>query len=402
MWNVGTMTLFFRVFLVLTILSTLLPAQVTSAQLTNIRLEIESFRESDGTEVSFNVIPESPEIVPFVDTTLWVGHDAGDYTVFIDEGGIRANEERGRFIYPFYVKKKASSGAIDDTEIALFNVWISSTFKDTQGKKLIFHVWEQGQSDKKTGEIDVLPLHAYNYPGDRETQDMPVQTIDLFSTSKISLTWKNSSKLPLEISEVTYDDSEYHAEYWQQFEPSIRLNLPKLQPEQEKPVKIATLTMRLNPFEILTLPKMWIPSTDEAPHETIDIMVTMRNGLKGRERIGIIPVKVRFVPFWGLFAVAGIGALLGSVIAVFYLRTQKWTWMFVGTIMGIVVEGLGWASKGEVGIGGLNMNAKQLLPAILIGFFVGLTGFKIFPPLKGLLERTTGRQQPVQQEVTAD
>jgi len=110
-----------------------------------------------------------------------------------------------------------------------------------------------------------------------------------------------------------------------------------------------------------------------------------------------IPVPIRFKPsFWSLLLAVVVGSLLGAVFArLVSTQATKWYKAFsVAVIAALIVEVVGMllvSAKSEFRLFNIDLDPYQLSPALVVGAFVGVYGFRKTDDLLSLLKKKGGQ-----------
>lgn len=121
------------------------------------------------------------------------------------------------------------------------------------------------------------------------------------------------------------------------------------------------------------------PGSEEDEALTLLVPYRTRGGI---DRTLVVPVTVRFKPsIWSLIFIVMFGGVIGSMVPplVWKRRRKAALWFkaaLVAALLAFIVEIAGISLQTELKVRGHTLDPYQLLPAFLIGLFVGAFGFK--------------------------
>jgi len=300
----------------------------------------------------------------------------------------------GYFVYEFYVQAKSSQQPGGQGCSVRVQGLPSGTFVDQMGD-VAFRVDDDGRLEDGTIRI---PL--YNTVSTKQILDRQVPSLAEVSLSgESSIEIGISNTLP-DLQVGLYKDIAVHSErpdLWQD-PPQAVLQLPRPGPALLQPgQKLATgILLTLNPKPWRALGTSMFPLASEKPHATLTLHLNYDTpgGIPGTLEI---PVPIRFRPsFWSLLFAVVVGSLLGAVFArLVSTQATKWYKAFsVAVIAALLVEVVGMllvSAKSEFRLFNIDLDPYQLSPALVVGAFVGVYGFRKTDDLLSLLKKKGGQ-----------
>jgi hypothetical protein len=332
----------------------------------------------EGGEIRFNTIDPCPS------NQLPPGHDfqavpTTSYKVFADLSDIKWSRH-GFFRYSIYVlPKRAGEG-----EPACFTVNGDpiGTFP-TQDVVVEFIVRD---GEKEERERISLPVSGPDATGGLvfPSRTEPAE-IELPGATEIPLPLQNMlSKWPISVKGV---QQPHPTKIWSSAGLDFKESF-EIEPGRKRDMMLV-----LKPNSAQALTKLFFSKTGRTAHETVLATLDYSTpwGVPGSLAIEI---PVRFVP-WPplLFLAIALGTLLGSVIPILTGQRRRAHWLraFVASLLiAIVVELLAMvlvSFDSEFRLLGVELDPFQLLPAMLIGVFMGLLGFRSLDILMKFLSK---------------
>lgn len=303
------------------------------------------------------------------------------FRIYVDLESVSFDDIYRFYRYRFYVKPHSQAVNSPGT---LFMVRAQPT-GDFQDIVHLVKVHVTRGNERDEGEVK-LPLHSFSSASFVEISKQ-AKPFDVHLASPTTLTIDLTNlldDLPVQVIGEPEARSEHH-EYWKS-QPVLTL-LAHGQEKLEIPSKgtVQALEMKVEPNPFRALTASLYPLQSGAPHEKVTLTVKHRSGLGGRERTLQVPVNLRFVPsFWGFLIAVAIGSFLGSWVPVLIPQAsteiKSWPKAFLAAlVLGLAAEGLGMllvTGGSKFVLLGFELDPFQVLPAVLIGLLVGISGFK--------------------------
>jgi hypothetical protein len=236
-----------------------------------------------------------------------------------------------------------------------------------------------------------LPIFSLESPGYLETPDLTEpEEIELPGEKEIRLRIKNRlEKLPVSVTGIRQPSP---ASVWKK----VRILVKDSEDFREFEVAAAAevddvLILKAVPDSTMALTRALFPRSGKSEHERVTAYLEYRTPW-GIPKSLEIKVPVRFVP-WPpmLFLAVGIGALLGSFVPVLTNQSRRSRWLrafaasLLTAVLAELIAILLVQHDSEFRLLGFVLDPFQLLPATLIGFFMGLLGFKSLEALKRVI-----------------
>jgi hypothetical protein len=340
-----------------------------------------------GGEVRFNTIVASPaDKLPEPDQVVSTPH----YKVYADLDGI-TYRPHGFFSYTIYVIPKP--GVEGNPTRFTVNGEPVGTFP-VQKAVVEFVISEGGNEEKNWISLPVSGTDATGYlvtPSWTEPED-----VELPGETEIPLLLQNA--LPEWPVSVVGVQQPSRKKVWSK----VRLSFMDSEENEFKEFDILPgrpvndrVVLRLKPNSAQALTQLFFSRAGGSVHEKVVATLDYRApwGVPGSLAIEI---PVRFVP-WPplLFLAVAVGTLLGSVIPILtgQRRRSRWPRAFTASLLiAIVMELLAivlQSHDSQFRLLGVELDPFQLLPAMLIGIFMGLLGFRSLDILKKILDGKT-------------
>lgn len=300
-----------------------------------------------------------------------------DYDLYVDLTSVQDNYYY--YTYDFYIRR--SSAQPNQTEYFHVQAVPHGDFAPTK-QKVQFRVVDQNGDHGGSAELPIFSFFSESSPLDC-TFEQSILSVDLSGGTDVSLKCTNALKdLPivLDSAKVEYKDKKY----WQGEGQNLEVNGPNepLQPGESTHFPHVTLRPKL--WQVLT--SSIIPRQKPDPSHAVDIVYSYR--VPPAERSFVLPavdIPVRFFPgIWSLLLAVACGSQIGSAIVMLLSsdsahKGKKWKAFVVAFLLSASAEiiGLILVNQGsKFVLLGLDLDPRQLLPAVFIGVLVGLYGFR--------------------------
>ncbi len=343
-----------------------------------------------GGEMVFEMQTAGPSSIKAEDlTTMRLATTARRrFSVYLDTSAIKL-QNAGFFTYFFYVQGR-QAGPLWEFRVQA----IPTGFFTDQEAALEFEVVDGAEADQGSLKVPIHSFSSDDYLRAESSED--VVSVGLTGETTIHINFRNSADLPIVLDkepEITVDTPAR----WMNYRVVIR--------ETEIPghAQRRAMDVTLQPKASAALTASMLPVRSGQPHETLNVKLSYVTQHGGMKRSLPVTLRVRFIPtFWGLALAVLIGTASG-ILALRLLTTPTAGMRFLPTsfavlVVAILTEAVGLilvSNNSKFVLLGYDLDPYQLLPAAIIGAFVGLAGFNSAEQLRQWFENRL-RPQPHQ------
>lgn len=363
--------------------------------LANIDLKIDPVKFGGGTsEVRFH--SQGCDIgVPLPENAVdrLMQKSTEHYIVFVDLSDIHSPESTDYTVYKFYVQSKPGASGHAVTCLFLVQAQPTGSFKD----QIVEVHFQVGQTASFEDASMRLPVHS-TFSAEAMLESPPPETLPEVrpgSASNVGIKLINRlSDLPL-VVERDVEVIPSHPFYWKATSGMLGVHGDSdLALSQGQTLENA-IVLQLQPDPWKALGATFRPLAASKSHDKffVNLSYFTRGGFR---RMLQVPVEVRFVPsLWSLLLAVLGGSLLGSLVPLVFSSGGRGilTWLqafgaaFVVAILAWLVGLVMVSLDSRFRIFGIELDPFQIVPASLIGAFVGLYGFHSADAVKEFINK---------------